>query len=94
MVRPRFGHNRDINLFIDEDASDQEDYIMGLVAGSIVMFFFFFLVWIAILIIFKGCGPSRVGFWSGSIMPLPGEPLPGEPSPAEQLPAEPSMSNE
>jgi hypothetical protein len=71
---PRFGHSRNVNKFINGDASEQEDYMKGLIASSIAMFCFFF-VWIVILIIFKCLGPTRVGFLSGSIMPSPAEPM-------------------
>jgi hypothetical protein len=76
---PRFGHTRDLNKLIMGSEEDGEDYVLGLVAGSIAMFCFFF-VWICLLIVFKCCcgGPRRVGFWSGSMIPLNPEPVPPE----------------
>jgi hypothetical protein len=72
---PRFGHHSDLNLLIEGDSKDANDYIKGLLASSIAMFCFF-LVWITLLLVLKCCGPKRVGFWSGSIAPLPAEPQP------------------
>jgi hypothetical protein len=70
---PRFGHHSDLNLLIEGDSDDGNDYIKGLLASSIAMFCFFFS-WITLLLVLKCCGPKRVGFWSGSIAPLPAEP--------------------
>jgi hypothetical protein len=72
---PRFGYHSDLNLLIDGDSEDANDYIKGLLASSFAMFCFF-LVWITILLVLKCCGPKRVGFWSGRIAPLPAEPQP------------------
>jgi hypothetical protein len=64
----RFGHTRNIQLYISGDKSDKDNYVTGLVGSSIAMCYFF-LVWIVLLILFKFClGPKRVGFLSGSTM--------------------------
>jgi hypothetical protein len=88
-VPPRFGHTSDIELLIDGDSSEQADYMNGLLASSIAMFCFF-LVWIALLLVFKCCGPKRVGFWSGSITPVPS---PAEPPLASKLPPNERSNN-
>jgi hypothetical protein len=82
---PRFGHTSDLNRLIMGSDEDGKDYMLGLVAGSIAMFCFFF-VWMCLLIVFKCCGPTRLGFWRRSMLPLNPEPMPPmnlEPMPLE-----------
>jgi hypothetical protein len=67
---PRFGHDSDLNDVINGSQEDRDDYLKGLLASSIAMFCFF-SVWITTLLVLKCCGLKRVGFWSGSVTPLP-----------------------
>lgn len=73
---PRFGHVSDLNELINGSQEDGKDYIIGLLAPSIAMFCFF-SVWITTILLLKCCGRKRVGFWSGSITPVPAEPAKG-----------------
>jgi hypothetical protein len=70
----RFGYSSDLNLLIQGDSDTAKyDYLRGLLATSFTMFLFFFF-WITLLLVLKCCGPKRVGFFSGSVTPLPAEP--------------------
>jgi hypothetical protein len=70
---PRCGHTSDVVMLMNESKEDGEDYIWGLLAASITIFCFF-LVWLFLLLGFKCMGPNRVGWLSGSMIPLPAMP--------------------
>lgn len=61
---PRLGHTDDIDKLIFGSGDDGQDYLVGVIASSILIFFFF-LVWGAMLIGMKCLGPNRVGIFSG-----------------------------
>jgi hypothetical protein len=62
---PRFGHTRDITkLFAGTTRGERADYAWGLVAACIAVLCFF-LIWMAVLVLFCGLGPERVGLLSG-----------------------------
>jgi hypothetical protein len=70
---PRYGHSSDINLLINGSESEQEDYLRGLLASSITIFWFF-MIWMFFVWVFKCMGPYAVGIFSGRRVPLPAKP--------------------
>lgn len=79
-VALRYGHPSNLTALLDESSSDNTgksgDYIRGLMATSVTLSCFF-LLWMALLLIFKCVlGPRVVGFLSGRRLPVPPKPNP------------------
>ena len=64
---PRFGHSSDINQLLRNE--DPSDYVVGVLAASVAIFGLMIL-WLIILLTLRCLGQSRVGFLSGSPIPL------------------------
>ena len=65
---PRFGRTSNITAaLVGEDTSD---YVVGVVASSMLIFAFI-TAWVLTLILFKCCGRNRVGFLSGQRVKKP-----------------------
>lgn len=73
-IPPRFGHSSDINLLIQGSNQDQQDYLTGLLAGSLAIFCLF-VCWMFMLTFLKCLGPNRVGFFAASRADLPPKPV-------------------
>eukprot|EP00978_Attheya_sp_CCMP212_P032608 scaffold128106_cov58-Attheya_sp.AAC.1 len=70
----RFGHSNDISgLFTS--SSEASDYLQGMLASSILIFFFF-LSWITVLLVCKCLGYKLVAFFSGRRLERPKRPQP------------------
>mmetsp|Transcript_10501 Transcript_10501/g.19140 ORF Transcript_10501/g.19140 Transcript_10501/m.19140 type:complete len:690 (-) Transcript_10501:177-2246(-) len=70
----RFGHSNEISgLFTS--SSEASDYLQGMLASSILIFFFF-LSWITVLLVFKCLGYKLVAFFSGRRLERPKRPQP------------------
>jgi hypothetical protein len=72
---PRFGHTSDIDQLISGSSEEGRNYVVGVLSCAIAMFIFF-LLWIAILAVFKCMGPKRVGLLSGYRVYRPEPPAP------------------
>lgn len=70
---PRFGHTNNITQLIYGSPEEGEDYLRGLVAGSIAVVILF-VAWVILLLYFKFRGPQQYGWLSGSRNPLPPNP--------------------
>jgi hypothetical protein len=62
--KPRFGFPNDIELLINGNSDSTTDYVMGIVAGSIIIFLVA-VVWSFAIICLKILGQKRVGFLAG-----------------------------
>mmetsp|Transcript_33721 Transcript_33721/g.73041 ORF Transcript_33721/g.73041 Transcript_33721/m.73041 type:complete len:592 (-) Transcript_33721:815-2590(-) len=60
---PRFGLTTDINSLLSGESEQQKDYIVGIVAGSLIILGVA-VVWLLVLLVLKCCG-KRVGCASG-----------------------------
>ena len=63
---PRFGHSNNFSHLFSKDDDEFYDYLVGLLAISILIVSFF-LFWGLVLLVLKFCvGKKRVGFLSGA----------------------------
>ena len=69
----RYGKPDDIKLLIQGTKEEGKDYLRGLLATSITIFCIA-VVWCFLLIVFKCLGPRKVGWLSGTQIPLPPQP--------------------
>ena len=65
--KPRFGKPNDIGTLFDGNGDTTTDYVMGIVAGAIIIFLVA-LVWSFAIICLKISGPKRVGFLAGKFV--------------------------
>jgi len=66
----KFGHISNITSVISGNKEMGKDYLVGILSASVAMIIFF-VVWMAMIAIFKVLGPKRVGFLSGKSVRRP-----------------------
>lgn len=72
---PRFGNKNELIVLVKGSEEEKAEYVRGILASAIC-FFVIFLLWSIALCVFKCMGPKKVGWKSGSRVPLPPKPSP------------------
>ena len=63
---PRFGRSTEISDFLDGSKNASRDYIAGLMAGALVVFFVL-SGWLTLIQVLRRMGPDKVGLFSGRL---------------------------
>ena len=79
-IPPRFGQTNNISALLLGTDQQQNDYVTGLVAAPLLVFFFF-LVWGLVLMVFRYCAPTNsanaVRWLGGQPLRMPSPPMGG-----------------